>query len=274
MNMMIDAIELKNHLLFSKDWKFLFANFNSWEQGKFISEKSKLWDGKYLSEEIIKNEDIYKEYKTKIDAIDQENREKQSERDRIIKEWSVDFDIGFNENWYIMGITDKSWNLVFSANDGYKYISKYPDGLHPSDFKHYKSAINRWIFVLCGLDQDWKYKRDIFVNAKDNIKLTFDTHPNGTFVNNQVMQHFITSYTSELYNLSGQKLWKQLPTDHDDDNYKTITDEDGKKQLVECKTWTVKEQKFDEELKRYDEKGEVVVVVRNWDDVVELHIKK
>lgn len=274
MNIIVDAIELKNQLLFFKDGKCLFENFNSWEKGKFTVEKGKSWDGKYMSEEMIKNEDFYKEYKIKTDAIDQENREKQLERDRIIREWSMDFDLGFDENWYIKSITDNSWNLVFVANDGYKYISKYPDRLHPSDFTHYKPAINRWIFVLCGLDQDWKYKRDVFVNAKNNVKLTFDTHPDGTFVNNQVMQHFITWYTSELYNLSGQKLWKQLATDHDDYDYKVITGQDDKKQLVECKTWTVKEQKFDKELKRYDEKNEVVVIVGNWDDIVELHIKK
>jgi len=39
-----------------------------------------------MPEETIKNEDIYKEYKIKIDTIDQENREKQLERDRTIRE--------------------------------------------------------------------------------------------------------------------------------------------------------------------------------------------
>jgi len=39
-----------------------------------------------MPEEKIKNEDIYKEYKIKIDTIDQENREKQLERDRTIRE--------------------------------------------------------------------------------------------------------------------------------------------------------------------------------------------
>jgi hypothetical protein len=50
MNMLVDAIESKNQLLFSKDGKCLFENYNSGEVRKFVVEQGRSWDGKYMPE--------------------------------------------------------------------------------------------------------------------------------------------------------------------------------------------------------------------------------
>jgi len=175
----------------------------------------------------------------------------------------LDFDIEFEKSGYVKNIVDISWNLIFTANDGYNYRFSSPSDIYMSNYKLHKQSINKWIFILNGIDSNHLYKRGIFINAKNNVVLRFDEHPNGITINGQVIEHVISNYEVELYNIDWKKLWNSREHISNEHDFQVIDKENGKHQLVENKTWTVKPQEYNERLRTYDEWDKKVVIVEN-----------
>ena len=259
MEKMADNIPNEYNLLKIKGDTLLFTRWDSGKNFYFLINTWESWDGKYISKDEVKNEEIYKEYQQEIDDESQRGRLKQEEREKM----PLDFDIEFEKSGYVKNIVDISWNLIFTANDGYNYRFSSPSDIYMSNYKLHKQSINKWIFILNGIDSNHLYKRGIFINAKNNVVLRFDEHPNGITINGQVIEHVISNYEVELYNIDWKKLWNSREHISNEHDFQVIDKENGKHQLVENKTWTVKPQEYNERLRTYDEWDKKVVIVEN-----------
>lgn len=277
MKKLIDGIPDSVSLLARKDGIFLFqaTSREYGESWKYIMIP--VWgcrDGTYHSEDEAQWYAIYKHYQKKQDI----KVRNQQQKEEILEETPLAYKFGWDDNGSLQYIDAIDGKRIFSGIESYHYKIKRPYDLSSSTYgdKRKTEAINQWIFLIQATSADHKYKKDIFINGNNGIIREFDDMPGYTFIEWQTFRHFINENDAEIYNVAGKKLGLQFPWDNNTNeyDYQLITNEEGKKQAVENKTWTIKWSVFNEVLKTYNTENEKVLVVRIGDKIGEIHINK
>ena len=272
MNLLADKIPENTQLLAHKDGSCLFR----FDSKIFLTQKWKLWDGKYPSEELIEQEDVFKEYQRK----EQQSAEDYARKNQENESFNLDYAIDTDDNWYVQKITDKEWTVIFNADDRYLYRMNYPyfvNGKTPKAL-YEKKDLNKWLFVLQKLtrwDRDVKLVESILLNWNNGETITSQPNSGGWFIVHwNVVSHYLDWDTAQLYTSKGEKLGIEAIHFMNNHDFKIFTNENNKQQLVEQKTWIVHKQEFDKYLKTYKEDDSVVVIVENEGQIKEIALYK
>jgi hypothetical protein len=245
----IDTIPVWNTYLKQKNWKFLFTNHSINDDNKYnVVKKWENWSENYQNHNDIEVKDIYEEYRS--------NQKPQSEKVNILPEYQI----LYKENTLCVDkIYDANGKTIFNADkDDYNLV--------------YWSDTNNWIFLLNWIE-NWKYVKDVFINAQSWIKLQFDTMSWSTFIDWKVLKHFINNNNSELYNIdTWEKLWATTGFYPNEQHFQTVKTKEWKMNLVENKNAHCLKQEFDKILKVYNYDTEKVVIVENNWIIIDLHI--
>ncbi|HMT01416.1 MAG TPA: hypothetical protein PKD96_02400 [Candidatus Absconditabacterales bacterium] len=270
MNLVTEKIPSDNHLQVFRDGKGLFVNRKN---QRFVIEKGQSWNEKYLSDTELENEAIYQEYQK-----NEQDKRLEAEKEQKSKEGvPLNFSIEFNEpnQRSVKNIKDKSGNSIFSADEKYKYEVKYPFFLSgEAAINRQKENINKGIFVLSGYEND-KAAKSIFINANTALVMEFEGSYS-PFIKGKILQHFINGSEAEIFSLEGEKIGKQNRDDHRDNEhyYLRITNDNGKKQLIENESGKLLPQEFDEQLKQYNYGDKEIVIVKNNGEIYSIEISK
>jgi hypothetical protein len=186
------------------------------------------------------------------------------------------YDFKFDwETHFIETIKDAEWNIVFSS-EWWKYRIKIPYDLYATTINNNrnKEEINKWLFIISWTDIDGSTK-DIFLNLNDweYKKIEFSDYAWYTFLNWNTIKHFISSHDSVVYNVNWEKLGETAYSLNNEHVFQIVKSK-WKLQLVENKTWEIKQQLFDKILNRYDNRDTKVIIVENEWEVLAINIVK
>ncbi len=193
--------------------------------------------------------DEYRAKNKKEENIEEKNREEKSCTIKRKKDADA----------FIESITDKNWKIVFSAGHW-----------------KYKLENNSWwskgYFILSEIwdnNQEVKY---IFLDA--NKGKVYEYWKECLLIYWETIVNFTGSETADIYTIDNKKIG-ELDSSPGSGYFGSLTfkNDNGKKQMVETKTGKILEQEFDERLYMYEEENENIVIVKNGDDILELHIK-
>ena len=264
--------KLKWHPYFREDDNIITETYNdNWVDKNTIynSEFSILIDG-ISKTEMYNYINTLNEDKNNAHKIERINHEEK------LNNLAVNYAFKFKwDNIFIDEIKNKDWSIIFSSEWG-KYKINKPFDLTTETINHNrkKEDINNWLFLISGESKTWEIS-DIFINEKDDVRLDFNDYVWYTFLKWNVVKHFINSNDSELYNAkTWEKLWKSTRELDNEHNFKFITLDDWKYNLVENKTWNLKQQEFDKYIKQYDEWDKKIVIVENNWEIQTIEIQK
>jgi len=241
-------------------------------------KKANIYDADFniIKKEITKDDvrdyinDLNKDRNLKLAEDGKKNQER-------LNNMKLKFNINFQwETHFLKTITNINWDIIFDSK-WWKYNIVLPNWLYSSTINdnRNKEAINKWIFIITWAD-NYGEQEELFINTNTDKILKFKDYIwHTTFLKWNVMKHFINSNDSELYNAkTWEKLWKSTTELANEHNFQFISLDDWKYQLVENKTWTVKQQKFDNYIKRYDEWDRKIVIVENNWEIETIEIQK